>query len=109
VVLVTLAGLGVCYLCLDASAEALGRDIKALELKREALCRHIVAEQARWSQMLAPASIDEALRRHGVVMTWPDHGQIVPMPVLGLADLLPETERPPVPRRMPVERVVMND
>ena len=76
-VLVVMAGLCLCYVFLSGKTEVLGREIKTLEGKQEALRKSLTREQARWSQRLSPVSMDLALRTHGLVMTWPTPDQIV--------------------------------
>lgn len=109
VVLVLLAGLSLFYVCLKAKTEALGQEIKALEALSVQLRQDVVREQCAWAGRLSPASMEQALKVHGLVMTWPGRDQIVRLRTDGTIDgsAGPET-RPPV-RYARLDRVVMND
>lgn len=109
VVLVVLAGFSLFYVCLKAKTEALGQEIKALEARSVQLRQDVIREQCEWASRLAPASMEQALKAHGLVMTWPGRDQIVRMKSDGTMDgpMTPEM-RPPA-RYARVDRVVMND
>ena len=77
VALAVLAGLSLLYLWLNVKTDTLGLDIKALEVKGEALRARLIKEQCEWAQMQSPANMEKALRNHGLVMTWPNMDQVV--------------------------------
>ena len=106
VLLVSASFLCLCYLWLRGRCEALGDDLKELEARQTSLQRLLLIEQSEWSDLCSPSNIEQALQRHGLVMTWPSKDQIVrldpretPKTIAGV--------RPPGPRTY--ERVVMND
>jgi hypothetical protein len=111
VVLILIVGSGVFYVGLKSKAEALGRDIKALEVKREALRERLVKEQCEWAQMLSPSRIELALKQHGLVMTYPNRDQIVRLRGDGSIEGLAAAgrQRPAAPRDVHSDRVVLND
>lgn len=109
VVLVVLAGFSLVYVCLKAKTEALGQEIKALEARRVQLRQDVVREQCQWASRLAPASMEQALKAHGLVMTWPGREQIVRMRADGTIDSSVTPESRPPSRYARVDRVVMND
>jgi hypothetical protein len=67
----------VAYLLLCTRTEALGRQIRAEELEIEQLRRRVASEEVRWSEMIGPRRLEEALRRHRLVMNYPAAHQIV--------------------------------
>ena len=84
-ILVFVAVFGISYVWLGARCDSLGQDIKRLEtVHREARFRTI-NEQDRWSNLLAPANFERALKRHHLAMTLPDERQIVRVRRRGLS------------------------
>lgn len=84
VAVVTLAML---YLWLDHTCSALGQQIRELEMARVELRNQWARENNRWTSMRTPASLDQALLRHGLVMGTARPEQIVQVrrrPVAGL-------------------------
>jgi hypothetical protein len=75
VVLVSTFALG--YVWLDCRSEALGEQLKAMELRRTVLEKMQCNEEYRWSMMKAPQNMERALAKHGIEMTWPREDQIV--------------------------------
>lgn len=75
--LVSLVVSAVAYLLLCTRTEALGRQIKAEELEIEQLRRRVASEEVRWSEMIGPRRLEEALRKQRLVMTYPAAHQIV--------------------------------
>lgn len=67
----------VAYLLMCTRTEALGRQIKAEELEIEQLRRRVASEEVRWSEMIGPRRLEEALRKHRLVMNYPAAHQIV--------------------------------
>lgn len=76
-VLVCVAASGLSYIYLCARCDTLGNEIKQLEQQRRMLRQRAVNEQDRWSNMLAPANLERALKQHHLVMTLPGERQIV--------------------------------
>lgn len=78
-ILVFVAVFGLSYVWLCARCEQLGLEIKTLETVQRDTRRRMINEQDRWSNLLAPANFDRALKRHHLVMRLPDEQQIVRM------------------------------
>ena len=76
-VLLGVAVFGVSYVHLCARCDTLGGDIKQLESERRTTRSRAINEQDRWSNTLAPANIERAIRRHQLAMILPDERQIV--------------------------------
>lgn len=65
------------YVWLAHCQESLGRELKRLEKQRDFLSKKYVNEESRWMREKSPRNITTALRRHGLVMTWPLRNQVV--------------------------------
>lgn len=89
-----LAGLSLVYVCLQSRTETLGREIKKLEASRDRLRDQLVREQCEWARMQSPAKLEEALKTHGLVMTWPARDQIVRLRYDGTPDVRGMESRP---------------
>jgi hypothetical protein len=76
-VLVFIAVFGLSYVWLCSRCEMLGQEIKRLETVQRDTRRQMINEQDRWSNLLAPANFERALRRHRLAMSLPDERQIV--------------------------------
>ena len=76
-ILVFVAVFGLSYVWLCARCDTLGQEIKRLETVQRETRRRMVNEQDRWSNLLAPANLDRALKRHNLAMRLPDEQQIV--------------------------------
>jgi hypothetical protein len=76
-VLVLVAVLGICYVGLCARCDQLGAEIKRLEKARKVARLQVINEQDRWSNLLAPANFERALRHHHLAMSLPDDRRIV--------------------------------
>jgi hypothetical protein len=76
-VLVCVAASGLSYVWLCAQCNTLGDEIKRLESVRRTVRQQVISEQDRWSNMLAPANFERALKHHGLAMTLPGERQIV--------------------------------
>lgn len=74
-VLVTVLGLSYMWLC--ARCDALGGQIKELEVELIAAQKRTNAEQERWAKMTNPPNLREAIRIFGLNMTMPRDAQIV--------------------------------
>jgi hypothetical protein len=101
---------GVCTVYVKVRSDALGEDIKALESSRALLRERLRKEEADWASLRSPASVENALREHGLVMTWPRREQIVR---LYCPDRLPRSQAggealEPM-RYAHAQKVVMND
>lgn len=106
ILLVAASLICLCYLWLRGRCEALGEELKALEVRKASLRSLYLAEESRWSDLSSPAEVEGALRRHGLVMTWPDQSQIVRLePVRGPQEILQARWI----RASDFQRVVMND
>ena len=76
-VLVCVAASGLSYVWFCAQCNTLGDEIKRLESERREVRQQAIIEQDRWSNMLAPANFERALKHHGLAMTLPGERQIV--------------------------------
>jgi hypothetical protein len=76
-ILVFVAVFGLSYVWLCARCDTLGQEIKRLETVQRNTRRSMINEQDRWSNLLAPANLDRALKRHKLAMRLPDEQQIV--------------------------------
>ncbi len=65
------------YLFLCTTTERLANQIKAEEQEIEQLRRRVASEEVRWSEMVGPRRLEEALRKHRLVMNYPANHQIV--------------------------------
>jgi hypothetical protein len=101
-----LAGLSLVYVCLQSRTETLGREIKRLEASRDRLRDQLVRKQCEWARLQSPSSLDQALKTHGLVMTWPARDQIVRIRYDGSPDRGMDTR--PVSRVARADRIVMN-
>lgn len=72
---VAIFGLGYVWLC--CQCEALGRDLKGLEVEQSELNKQRLNEEYRWTRLKAPKSIEAALSRHNIKMGWPQRDQLV--------------------------------
>jgi hypothetical protein len=109
IVLVVVAGLSLCYVCLNDSTASLQRELQTLEARREGLRRKLAQEQGAWSLCLAPNNIARALQAQGLVMTWPGRDQYVRLPVQGVDGRPAAPHSAPGAERVRYERIVMND
>ena len=107
--LLVLVGFALVYVCLQSRTETLGREIKGLEAARDRLRDQLVREQCEWARLQAPSSLEQALKAHGLVMTWPGRDQIVRVRYDGSLDSLHGYESRPVARVARSDRIVMND
>ena len=65
------------YVWLGYCTESLGHDLKVLEHQKEDLRKRHTNEQCRWMEEKGPGRIMAALRKHQLVMTWPQSRQVV--------------------------------
>lgn len=65
------------YLFLCTTTERLANQIKEEEQEIEQLRRRVASEEVRWSEMIGPRRLREALRKHNLVMEYPTAGQVV--------------------------------
>lgn len=103
------ASFALVYVCLQSRTETLGHDIKKLEASRDRLREQLVRAQCDWARLQSPSSLEQALKQHGLVMTWPARDQIVRVQLDGSLDNpRGATGRPALPVAR-VDRIVMND
>ncbi|QHI67965.1 FtsB/FtsL family cell division protein [Tichowtungia aerotolerans] len=76
-VLVCVMAFGLSYVWLCARCDTLGTEIKRLETERRTVRQQAISEQDRWSNMLAPANFERALKHHRLAMKLPDERQVV--------------------------------
>jgi hypothetical protein len=76
-ILVFLAVFGLSYVWFCAQCDTLGRKINQLENARRVARLRVINEQDRWSNLLAPANFERALKRHKLAMKLPDERQVI--------------------------------
>jgi hypothetical protein len=74
---VVISALALGYVWLGCRCEALGKELKRLETEKAELSKRWLNEEYNWTRMKSPQSIERALARHGIAMTWPRPEQIV--------------------------------
>jgi hypothetical protein len=109
ILVLVLAGFALVYVCLQSSTEKLGREIKVLEAARDGLRDQLVQEQCEWARLQSPSSLEQSLKMHGLVMTWPNRDQIVRIRRDGSPDSSYGLELRPASRVARSDRIVMND
>ena len=77
VLVVLIAALALTYLWLNIQCEQLGKDIADLRVERVDAERRCATEELKWSRMTTLAGIENILKRHHIVMVWPDDADIV--------------------------------
>ena len=97
------------YEHLHERTESVGRELKALEIKRDQLRDQILKQQYAWARLQSPVNLEQALREQGLVMTWPDRDQIVRIRADGTVDGLTGPEGRPLTRVARTDRIVRND
>lgn len=66
----TAIGIAMGYLGLRARCERMGTEIKKLEVSCEMNQRRLENEESKWAALRAPRSIEQALTRHGLNLSW---------------------------------------
>lgn len=107
--LVVMVGFALVYVCLQSRTETIGREIRGLEAARDRLRDQLVREQCEWAKMQSPSSLEQALKSHGLVMTWPGRDQIVRVRHDGSLDTYSGYEPRTTARVVRNTRIVMND
>ncbi len=97
------------YEHLHERTESVGRELKALEIKRDQLIDQIHRQQYAWARLQSPLSLEQALREQGLVMTWPERDQIVRIRVDGTVDALTGPENRSLNHYARTDRIVLND
>lgn len=75
VVMVSAFALG--YLWLGCRCEALGVEIKDLEVRQKVLEKKYLNEEFRWTRIKSPGNLERVLKDLNVCMTWPRRDQVV--------------------------------
>ena len=104
----TVIGIGMGYLGIRSKSEQLGSDIKKLESSCEINQRRMENEESKWAGLMTPRSIEDALTRHGLNLTWPRRGQVVRIYDSRANDLALVDMRDAV-RFAQLERVALNE
>ena len=76
-VLVLCAAIGFMYLHLHGTCEALGRDIKRLEVERAELRKQVGLEEHNWEAARSIRHMDQLMAQHGIVMSFPEERDII--------------------------------
>ena len=71
------AVLALAYVWLSCRCDSLGRDIRGLESEKAQLKKELQNEESRWAKTKSPGSIETALAKYNIVMTWPRQDQVV--------------------------------
>ena len=69
--------IGLAYVWLHNSSEALGRKIRKLELQEQELDRRIDIEKYNWAALTSPSNLHAELRKRGLDMTVPAPDRVV--------------------------------
>jgi hypothetical protein len=77
IVVLLIAATALAYLWLGCRCDSLGKDIKLLEARKAELAKKCENEEYKWMRMKSPCSIEEALNKFGISMTWPGKEQVV--------------------------------
>lgn len=75
--LVVMVVIGLAYVWLHNSSEALGRKIRKLELEEQELDRRIDIEKYNWAALTSPSNLHAELRKRGLDMTVPAPDRVV--------------------------------
>jgi hypothetical protein len=78
VVIVSIVALG--HVWLGCMCDCLRKEIKTLEVKKDAMEKRLHTEEYKWMRMKSPANIENALAKFGIKMTWPRGDQVVRRP-----------------------------
>jgi hypothetical protein len=106
---VMIGAFAICVVYLKVSAQSVGREIKAMEAQRMVLRERQRKEDTEWALIRSPASVENALRQHGLVMTWPRSDQVLRLALPSYPAHYREGEPLEVVSRMPANKVVMNE
>ena len=109
ILVLVLSGFALMYVCLQSRTEKPGREIKTLEAARDGLRDQLVLEQCEWARLQSPSSLEQSLKAHGLVMTWPSRDQIVRIHYDGTPDSSRGNEWRPASRVARSDRIAMND
>ncbi len=72
--------LALAYVWLGCRCEAVGREIKTLEIEHEELRRGYVNAKYKWTRMKSPENLERKLREMNIEMGWPRKDQVVILP-----------------------------
>lgn len=75
--IVVLGAVGLGYVGIETKCDTLGREIKRLEVERTRLQEDLSRDRGEWARLSATGSVEEALKKHGLVMNWPTSEQVV--------------------------------
>lgn len=76
-ILMLAALLSLAYLWLNGRADAMGKRIQDLEARTVEVHNRVINEEITWANLTTLQSIQRELKRHGLVMAWPDEAHIV--------------------------------
>ena len=65
------------YLWFSGRCEAIGAQIKELEVVKSELHKRVVNEEFKWSNMKSPRNIESIVKEFNLDMAWPEEKQIV--------------------------------
>jgi hypothetical protein len=99
---------GYFYLNIHDRCEKLGGEIKKLESVCENNKTRVANEEAKWAVTISPRSIEQALVRHSLTLSWPKQGQVVRIYDSRASDLALVDTRDAV-RFAQLERMALNE
>jgi hypothetical protein len=76
-ILLTVATLSLAYLWLCGRCDAMGKDLTALEERKEEVRRRVLNEEFKWTNLKAPRSMRVLLQKHNLVMMLPGEEKVV--------------------------------
>lgn len=97
------------YICLVERCDAIGKEIKELELRKAAAEKQHAIERYKWSRLRALPSVEQALTHHGIAMDWPRQDQIVRLRDVQLADADLVTDLESASQFARIDRAVSDD
>lgn len=68
------------WMFIYCKCQAVGQEIKALELQNVELLKKLKYEELKWAKAKSPENLQKALSRHGLIMGLPDVTQFVRVP-----------------------------
>jgi len=74
------------YLWMISRCEAIGAEIKALEVVEASLAEKYLNEELKWTRLRSPQNLERILARNGVKMDWPARGQVILLASAGIQE-----------------------
>lgn len=74
---VLIASFALGYVWLGCRCEAMGKELKRLEVRKEELSKKCLTEEYNWTRTKSPQNLERALERCNIIMSWPRPDQVV--------------------------------